>query len=519
MKLVVKRKQERERGPIHSVLFFVLFSFFCIPHTYLLGVLGVVVCSKMHPYPTPEPTPRLPPELKDDALDMINMTTTTKTFHQFPLLPPELRNIIWDLALPAPVVYDIYPASSTQTTPPEQGLRFVHPFSEPPPALAAVCRESRSLALHRYRPLTLDGTTKYVDLRQDILLLESSLYKMHLFRTLHFMGKIPLIRENLRSLAFGTSYGVYTGLCHPVLGWQNLTRNNIGRFLQRLTALRRLEKLIFVIHQEAQFAVPELPPASDEDEYARDGQVVLNATLYSKKSSAPPPRPRVLAGREIAVVMEEGQARLTAADLSSSKASPGDPAPAPAKEEQDDHFRRVPWTGQKPMVPHVNEFYYYPIDDAAVGAARQAKPSSAGKNNSTTRRPVLARRGAVPADEDWQQFKKTIKRDLDTGLRLGLAEKTVKTRASRQGQKRKQQHTTAGGAAEEEEDGPQSKRACTSSTTTTVSSSSKQTTTLSRSREGSCTASNSSNTGGGSRWTIEGASLLWRYTMPSLPGF
>lgn len=468
------------------------------------------------------------------------MTTTTKTFHQFPLLPPELRNIIWDLALPAPVVYDIYPASSTQTTPPEQGLRFVHPFSEPPPALAAVCRESRSLALHRYRPLTLDGTTKYVDLRQDILLLESSLYKMHLFRTLHFMGKIPLIRENLRSLAFGTSYGVHTGLCHPVLGWQNLTRNNMGRFLQRLTALRRLEKLIFVIHQEAQFAVPELPPAlDDDDEYAQDGQVVLNATLYSKTSSPPPPRPRVLAGREIAVVMEEGQARLTAADLSSSKTSPGDPAApasapasAPAKEEQDGHFRRIPWTGQKPMVPHVNELYYYPVDDAAAEAARKAKPPLVGKNNSTTRRPVLARRGAVPADEDWQQFKKTIKRDLDTGLRLGLAEKTVKTRASRAGQKRKQQHATAaggsgGGAAEEEEDGPQSKRACTSATTTTntnttmmSSSSSVSTTISSRSREDSCSAaSNSSNTGGGSRWTIEGASLLWRYTMPSLPGF
>lgn len=452
-------------------------------------------------------------------------TTTTTSFHQFPLLPPELRNIIWDLALPAPVVYDIYPASSTQTTPPEQGLRFVHPFSEPPPALAAVCRESRSLALHQYRPLTLDGTTKYVDLRQDILLLESSLYKMHLFRTLHFMGKIPLIRENLRSLAFGTSYGVHAGLCHPVLGWQNLTRNNMGRFLQRLTVLRRLEKLIFVVHQEAQFALPELPPATD-DEYGRDGQVVLNATLYARTSSAPPPRARVLAGREIAEVMEEGQARLRrAADSTSSSSS----TTTAAQVEQDGHSRRVPWTGQKPMVPHVNELYYYPVDDEATPAApankSAEKPSSSspGKhnNNNTTgtrRPPVLARRGAVPADEDWQQFKKTIERDLDTGLRLGLAEKTTKPRSSSsrgQGQKRKH----SGRAAEDGDNEAPSKRTCTS-----LSSNKQATSSTKRSAGGASNGSRGGNAGagagdGGSRWTVEGASLLWRYTLPSLSGF
>lgn len=468
-------------------------------------------------YLTPEPTPQplLDPK-ENDAPINITADNMTSTFHQFPLLPPELRNIIWDLALPAPVVYDIYPASSTQTTPPEQGLRFVHPFSEPPPALAAVCRESRSLALHRYRPLTLDGTTKYVDLRQDILLLESSLYKMHLFRTLYFMGKIPLIRENLRSLAFGTSYGVHTGLCHPVLGWQKLTRNNMGRFLQRLTALKRLDKLIFVIHQEAQFAMRELPPppSDEQGEYARDGQMVLNATLYAKGST--PPRPRVLTRRGVAVAMEEGQARLTP-ELSSSKksgilAGKRDPAMA---DEEDCHFRRVPWTGQKPGVPHVNELYYYPVDETIKEPRETSNPDRILGQN-TLLRPTPspgARRGAVPADQDWHQFKRTIKHDLDTGLRLGLAEKTVKTRPSRNIKKRKQQ------PEEQEEEAlrlvnPQSsKRICLSKQPTSPSTRSREETRRSTS------SGSGSNHGDGSRWTIEGASLLWRYAMPSLPGF
>lgn len=411
------------------------------------------------------------------------------TFHQFPLLPPELRNIIWDLALPAPVVYDIYPASSTQTTPPEQGLRFVHPFSEPPPALAAVCRESRSLTLHRYRPLTLDGTTKYVDLRRDILLLESSLYKMHLFRTLYFMGRIPLIRENLRSLAFGTSYGTHTGLCHPVLGWQKLTRNNMGRFLQRLTMLKRLETLVFVIHQEAQFALPSLPPAS-ENRFARDGQMVLNATLYAKGST--PPRARVLERKKVDVVMEDGPVRLTP-DLSSSS-SKASRVPVTAEEG---HFQRVPWTGEKPGFPHVSELYYYPVD-----TTERARDQADAKCSRLNTPPTTMRRGAVPADEDWQQFKKKIKHDLETGLQLGLAEKIVKTRTSK---KRKQPVSSAEGPLRSQS----SKRACLSRQATPPA------TPVTTTRRGDPASSIDSN----HRWTIEGASLLWRYTMPSLPGF
>lgn len=461
-------------------------------------------------YPTPEPTPLPLLDRKDDEPVSSNMTTTS-TFHQFPLLPPELRNIIWDLSLPAPVVYDIYPASSTQTTPPEQGLRFGHPFSEPPPALAAVCRESRSLALHRYRPLTLDGTTKYVDLHQDFLLLESSLYSMHLFRTLYFMGNIPLIRENLQSLAFGTSYGVHTGLCHPVLGWQKLTRNNMGRFLQRLTALKRLKKLIFVVHQEAQFAMRELPPLEESERYARDGQVVLNATLYSKGSTPPPPR--VLAGRQIDVALEEGQARLTPLSKRTSSASKSEMAAT----AEDCHFRRVPWTGQKPGVPHVNELYFYPEDSEEASRLKPTKSSPFGQYDASSPPPPHSTipparlRGAVPADEDWQRFKKTIKHDLETGLRLGLAEKRVKGRPSRSNKKRRH--------AEEEDEarGPQRKRPCVSKLTATTTTTTTVATSIGDREERSSNTGSSRNNN--NRWTIEGASLLWRYTMPSLPGF
>ncbi|PSR76019.1 hypothetical protein BD289DRAFT_378953, partial [Coniella lustricola] len=189
------------------------------------------------------------------------------SLHKFTLLPAELRNMIWEASLPSPRVFDIYPASSSQKkmTSPQQGLRFSNKYSEPPPALTAVCRESRSLALHHYAPLTLDGTTtKYIDLGRDVLLLESCLLGRNLLRTLLFMGQVPLIRDNLRSLAFGTSYGVHTGVWHAVLGWceqeqklkmkQKQTRtNNLGRFLQRLAAFPVLERLVFIVHQEMHF--------------------------------------------------------------------------------------------------------------------------------------------------------------------------------------------------------------------------------------------------------------------------
>lgn len=354
-----------------------------------------------------------------------------QTLYKFTLLPPELRNIIWELCLPPPRVFDIYPASSSQKTPAQQGLRFANPRTEPPPALAAVCRESRSLALHYYRPLTLGGggdgsgstTTKFVDLSRDILLLESCLFERNLLRALLFMGKIPLVRENLRSLAFGTSYGVHTGVWHPVLGWKRPTRNNMGRFLQRLGAFAVLERLVFVVRQEVQFEVEELPRPLPEAVAAagagcgtwNGGQdIVGNATLYQRGTEPPPPRSLLVECADAEVGGDEGVS--SRASTPSSAASESSLTSTSSEGElggAGGSFCRIPWTDDKPWLPHVNEIYYYPLDTS--------------DDDDESKKPALESggalmRGPVPTNDDWLRFRRAMRRDLEAGLALGLAD-------------------------------------------------------------------------------------------------
>jgi hypothetical protein len=178
---------------------------------------------------------------------------TTDRFTKFQRLPPEIRNMIWEFALPEARVYEVLDApNSRQKTPPHEGLMFANVHPEPPPALAAVCRESRSLVLHHYKPLTLGKTTKFVDMSRDILLLEPYLLVKRLHRTLHFMSQIPLVRDNATRLALGTSYGIYPGIFHPVLG-RKVSKNNMGKLLASLAKFPRLGTLVFVVHQEFQF--------------------------------------------------------------------------------------------------------------------------------------------------------------------------------------------------------------------------------------------------------------------------
>ncbi|EGZ77991.1 hypothetical protein NEUTE2DRAFT_147351 [Neurospora tetrasperma FGSC 2509] len=174
-------------------------------------------------------------------------------FTNFQRLPAELRNIIWEFSLPEPRVYEILDApNSKRKTPPHEGLMFANIHPEPPPALAAVCHESRSFVLHNYKPLTLGRTTKYIDLSRDILLLEPYLLIKRLHRTLHFMSQISFLRDNINRLALGTSYGIYTGICHPVLSWK-VSKTNMGKLLTNLAKFPRLKVLIFIVHQEFQF--------------------------------------------------------------------------------------------------------------------------------------------------------------------------------------------------------------------------------------------------------------------------
>ncbi|KAK3501138.1 hypothetical protein B0T13DRAFT_527795 [Neurospora crassa] len=174
-------------------------------------------------------------------------------FTNFQRLPAELRNIIWEFSLPEPRVYEILDApNSKRKTPPHEGLMFANIHPEPPPALAAVCHESRSFVLHHYKPLTLGRTTKYIDLSRDVLLLEPYLLIKRLHRTLHFMSQISFLRDNINRLALGTSYGIYTGIYHPVLSWK-VSKTNMGKLLTNLAKFPRLKVLIFIVHQEFQF--------------------------------------------------------------------------------------------------------------------------------------------------------------------------------------------------------------------------------------------------------------------------
>ncbi|KAH6650314.1 hypothetical protein F5144DRAFT_40857 [Chaetomium tenue] len=178
---------------------------------------------------------------------------TPDRFGRFQRLPPEIRNMIWEFALPEPRVYEVLDApNAKQKTPAQEGLMFANMHPEPPPALAAVCRESRYFVLHHYKPLTLGKTTKFVDMSRDILLLEPYLLVKRLHRALHFMSQIPLVRENATRLALGTSYGIYPGIFHPVLG-RKVSKNNMGKLLASLAKFPRLRTLIFVVHQEFQF--------------------------------------------------------------------------------------------------------------------------------------------------------------------------------------------------------------------------------------------------------------------------
>jgi hypothetical protein len=178
---------------------------------------------------------------------------TAGQFPKFQRLPAEIRNMIWEYALPEARVYEVLDApNAKQKTPAQEGLMFANVHPEPPPALAAVCRESRYLVLHHYKPLRLGKTTKYVDMSRDMLLLEPYLLVKRLHRTLHFMSQIPLVRERTTRLALGTSYGVYPGIFHPVLG-RKVSKQNMSKLLASLSKFPRLKTLIFVVHQEFQF--------------------------------------------------------------------------------------------------------------------------------------------------------------------------------------------------------------------------------------------------------------------------
>ena len=291
----------------------------------------------------------------------------SEEFRGFTKLPAEIRNMIWEYSLPEPRVYEVLDApNAKQKTPAKKGLMFANIHPEPPPALASVCRESRFFVLHNYKPLTLGSTTKFVDLSRDILLLEPYLLVKRLHRALHFMSQIPLVRDNINRLALGTSYGMYTGICHPMLSWK-VSKNNMGKLLQRLADFPKLRTLIFVVHQEFQF----------EFDFR---------CLPSHAIAIPPTAPTLMPRPQLV-----HQAYRFKFDIEAN-------------------------INYRPRRPHVNELLYYPLD---IDEDKDDWDRDNPDEDSEFYDPW-------PTNDDWRRFRRRFQRAIHTSLDMGLAEGGVK---------------------------------------------------------------------------------------------
>lgn len=217
-------------------------------------------------------------------------------FPGFMRLPVEIRLMIWREALPEPRVYEVMDVpNAKQKMTAEKGLMFANLQYEPPPAMAAVCTEARAFVLRHYRPLTLSNTTKFVDVSRDILLLEPYLLVKRLLRTLHFLSQLPLLRDHLTQLALGTSYGLHTGICHPILSWK-VSRNNMAKLLAKLACFPALRRILFVVHQDFHFefdfriqpSPPMLPSPPPPSMHLNIPGVVATNTMPTAFSSPSP---------------------------------------------------------------------------------------------------------------------------------------------------------------------------------------------------------------------------------------
>lgn len=384
---------------------------------------------------------------------------TPDRFTRFQKLPAEIRNMIWEYALPESRVYEVLDApNAKQRTPAQKGLMFANVHPEPPPALAAVCRESRHFVLHTYKPLTLGSTTKYMDLSRDILLLEPYLLVKRLHRTLHFMSQIPLMRDNINRLALGTSYGVYTGICHPVLSWK-VSKTNMGKLLSTLAKFPRLKLLIFVVHQEFQFEfdfrfpgtltpMPALPPHT----FGGYAQPPPHPTGY------PSPASSTTSGRIGATLgpLPTTTARPYAAAPHTPPSSSPPPPPFFVPPNHNTQHQNQPHTQQQqqqhrpqlvhqayrfkfdieaninhtPRRPHLNELLYYPLDVDEDRDDYDVPPEEESEWCDPW-----------PTNDDWRRFRKRFQRAIGLSLEMNLVEEGAEGAGAERGGK------TAGGRA------------------------------------------------------------------------
>jgi hypothetical protein len=312
--------------------------------------------------------------------------TMADSFDKFPRLPAEIRSMIWEYALPDARVYEVLDApNAKQRTPAHDGLMFANVHPEPPPALASVCRESRSFVLHNYKPLRLGRTTKYVDLSRDMLLLEPYLLVKRLHRTLNFMTQIPLIRDNLSCLALGTSYGIVTGICHPVLSWK-VAKGNMGKMLASLAKFPRLRTLIFVVHQEFQF----------EFDFNHQKQQHLLSSGYSALPSPPDSHSNSAAGTPDPYSYDGLSARPQLVHQAYR-----------FKFDIETNINHTP--GRR---PHTNEMLYYPL---AIDEDNDDWEEGAGVGDESECCDPW------PTNDDWRRFRKRFRGAIHKSFELGLA--------------------------------------------------------------------------------------------------
>jgi hypothetical protein len=296
---------------------------------------------------------------------------TPSICESFPImkLPIEVRFMIYEYALPEGRVYEVFDApNAMQKWPAQSGLMFANVHHEPPPALAAVCQETKEFVLRHYKPLTFSSTTKYVDLSRDILFLEPYLLVKRLLRTLHFLSQIPLVRDNVTRLALGTSYGLQTGICHPVLSWK-VSKSNMSKLLARLALLPKLRKLLFIVHQEFQFEF--------DFRFPHLGQASLGPGPSGPSGPSPGPahRPQVV-----------HQAYRFKFDIESNI------------------------NYQFPRPPHLNEFLYYPLD------IDEDKDDCFDKDDLDDE---MAWCDPWPTNDDWRRFRRRFTRGIHLAVEKG----------------------------------------------------------------------------------------------------
>lgn len=324
--------------------------------------------------------------------------------------------MVWEYSLPEGRVYEVLDAPHAKAkTPAQEGLMFANVHPEPPPALAAACRESRYIALHRYRPLTLGKTTKYVNLSRDMLLLEPYLLVKRLHRTLQFMSQIPFIRDNLSRLAMGTSYGVYTGICHPVLNWK-VSKSNMGKLVARLADFPSLKALVFVVHQEFQF---EFDFARHPNSNGYNPHLHLQhyhyqqAALPTMQSPAPAPlAPPPNQHHSSSSYMDPLHSFSSASMMAHAQ-------PQVVHQAYRFKFDIEANINQHPHRPHLNELLYYPLDvDEEKDDTWDLNAAMAGGEDAS----AWCLDDPWPTNDDYRRFRKRFARAVGLALELDLVD-------------------------------------------------------------------------------------------------